>query len=113
MGYPVLHKRLKPKRGAPPKGAEAFHMDRVGEMPCIVTGSPESVVHHIMHMKGKRAGRDHRYIVPLTPELHNMGNTSVHLLGSEAKFQQIHDVDLIAEAIRLWAETLILEKTDG
>lgn len=105
MGWKPPHKRMKPKRGDTAKGLEAIHMERVGRMPCIVTGNPEAVTHHIMHMTGKRAGRDHRFIVRLTPELHNMGNTSVHLLGSEEAFQRIHEVDLVAEAVRLWAET--------
>ena len=105
MGWKPPHNRMKPKRGEAAKGIEARHMERVGRMPCIVTGNPNAVTHHIMHMTGKRAGRDHRFIVRLTPELHNMGTTSVHLLGSEAKFQLIHDVDLVAEAVRLWGES--------
>lgn len=98
----VKHKRMKPKAKAPPTAAERRHMDRVGQMPCVVTGRPGTVLHHVMHMPGKRRRRDHRFVVPLIPELHNMGDQSVHALGGEARFLEVHGVDLVAWAVREW-----------
>lgn len=78
-------------------------------MPCVVSGQRPVVIHHVMKCPGKNKRRDHRFVVPLTPELHNMGNASVHLLGSEAAFLRVHGVDLAEAAVRLWAESEQLE----
>jgi len=97
---------IKPKRKPAKPKDEAAHLERVGRMPCCVTGRSPVVVHHIMHMEGKAKRRDDRYVVPLIPELHNMGNQSVHLLGSERRFLEMHGVDLPAIARRLWEKGL-------
>lgn len=93
---------IKPKRKPPKPKAEAEHLARVAAMPCCVTGQRPVVLHHIMHMPGKATRRDDRYVVPLIPELHNMGNLSVHMLGSERRFLEVHGVDLPAKARELW-----------
>ena len=85
-----------------PTAAEQRHMDRVRAMGCVVTGSSEVVLHHVMKCPGKTKRRDHRFVVGLVPELHNMGPLSVHALGSEARFLEVHGYDLAAIAIRLW-----------
>ena len=101
MGWKVPHKRIKQ---TPCKRTMAMHVARVGQMPCLVTGAP-ACVHHVMHCTGKYTRRDDRFIVPLSPQMHNDGNLSVHGLGSEEKFLKVHGVDLVAHAQRLWAET--------
>lgn len=58
-----------------------------------------------MHMEGKERRRDHRYVVNLCPEHHNMGNQSVHLLGGEARFYAVHMVDLVLIATSEWEFT--------
>lgn len=103
----VAHNRSKPKAGAAPTAAERRHMDRVAAMPCLVTGQREVVLHHVMKCPGKRMRRDHRFVVPLTPEMHNMGDQSVHMLGSEARFLEVHGIDLAAWAVRLWEESIL------
>ncbi len=95
---------MKPK--AISKSAlEAAHLDRIGKMACVKTGRRPVVIHHIMHMPGKRCRRDHRYVVPLIPAFHNMGDNSVHGLGGEAKFKEVHGIDLVAWAVREWSVT--------
>lgn len=101
----ISQARIKPKGRIVAHGAEKRHVERIAAMPCVVTGSLPVVVHHIMHMKGKLRRRDHRFIVPLIPELHNMGNDSVHALGGEAAFLKKHRFDLVAWAIKEWEKT--------
>ena len=77
-------------------------------MPCLVSGRRPVVVHHLMKCPGKRKRRDHRFVIPLIPELHNMGNASVHLLGSEAAFERCHGLTpgfLAAWAVEQWSIT--------
>lgn len=98
----VQHARIKRKQGSPPTADERRHLYRVAAMPCVVTGKRPIHVHHVMHAPGKMQRRDHRFVVPLSPELHNMGDASVHALGGEAAFLEAHGVDLCAVAVRLW-----------
>ena len=86
------------------------HVERVAQMPCIVPGCRhQAVIHHIMHMPRplavKSTRRDDRYIAPLCPDHHNMGNESVHLLGGEAKFDDVHAIDLPGWAVREWEKS--------
>lgn len=68
---------------------------------CVAIGAPGAVIHHILaEAPGKRGRRDDMLVVKLSPCVHNMGNLSVHLLGSEAKFAQVWGVDLVAIAVR-------------
>lgn len=97
----TVHERMKPRAKAAPTKIERFHLDRIAAMGCVVTGAP-AVVHHVMHMPGKRRRRDHRYVVPLSPELHNMGDASVHSLGSEEAFRLLHQIDLVEWATTQW-----------
>jgi len=104
-GTPMARKAMRKGRRNPrlvPTSAEQRHMDRVRAMGCVVTGADEVHVHHIMVCPGKTKRRDHRFVVGLAPELHNMGPQSVHALGSEARFLEVHGIDLAAIATRLW-----------
>lgn len=67
---------------------------------CVCCGKPGTVVHHILSdVPGKIGRRDHWLVVRLTPWCHNIGDASVHLLGSEAKFQAVTGVDLVSIAV--------------
>lgn len=104
-GKPMARKAMRKGRRNPrlePTAAEQRHMDRVRAMGCVVTGASEVVLHHIMKCPGKTKRRDHRFVVGLVPELHNMGDQSVHALGSEARFLEVHGHDLAAIAVREW-----------
>ncbi len=104
-GKPMARKAMRKRRRNPrldPTPAEQRHMDRVRAMGCIVTGASEVVLHHVMKCPGKTKRRDHRFVVPLIPELHNMGPLSVHELATEARFLEVHGYDLAAIAVRLW-----------
>lgn len=97
----VGHKRLK--RAATSKTAEeAAFMEHVRGLGCLISGKP-AVIHHIMHAPGKERRRDHRFIVPLAPEFHNMGDLSVHGLGSEKAFREVWGVDLVGWALAAWS----------
>jgi len=105
---PLARKPMKRRARNPRLNAtaqERRHMDRVHAMGCVVTGAADCVLHHVMKCPGKTKRRDHRFVVGLAPELHNMGPQSVHALGSEAKFFEVHGVDLPALAVREWANS--------
>lgn len=95
-------KRGKRNKRLEPTPFEREHMDRVKRMGCVVTGSSACDLHHVMKCPGKNKRRDHRFVVGLIPELHNMGKLSVHLLGSEELFFEVHGTDLAGVAIREW-----------
>ncbi len=102
----MRHERMKPKAKAEPNAAEGRHLDRVAALGCCVPACRnEAVIHHVMSAKGKARRRDHRFVVPLCPEHHNMGRTSVHLLGSEELFYRVHGVDVERLANALWEES--------
>lgn len=91
--------------------AEQRHIDRVAVGACIGCGSHKDiVVHHIMHAPGKTKRRDHRYVARLCAQCHNMGNRSVHLLGSERAFLEATGVDLVAWAMAQWDKSCALEQ---
>lgn len=100
--------RMKRKRLSK-TALEEKHLARVAALPCCVTGKRPVVVHHLMRAPGKRTRRDHRWVVPLTDELHrNTAAESVHGLGTEAKFEAHHrlvDGYLVAWAAREWEVT--------
>lgn len=99
----VQHKRLKQRVASPPSAAERFHLDRVAIGPCVSCGTTQSIVlHHIMKCAGKAKRRDHRFVARLCATCHNMGNGSVHLLGSEAAFLKATGIDLAAWAVEQW-----------
>lgn len=113
---PLKAKRDKPRRNEgrvthkrpadPDKAQQREHLDRIGKMTCLVPKCfQDSVIHHIMHMTGKRRRRDDRFIAPLCPGHHNMEKRSVHLLGGEAAFKEEFTVDLVAWAVAQWEDT--------
>lgn len=99
----ALAKQFKPVKN---KSFLAF----VAEQPCIVTGKRNWPgqklvdVHHLTRLGPMdRITRNDRYCVPLAIELHgyDAGPYSVHRMGVDA-FEAYHEVDLTAEAERLW-----------
>lgn len=91
------HKRMKPKT-VQPTAEQRRYADFIRSKPCIVCGG-ESVVHHLME-----GGRSHDRLIPLCPRHHNMGDLSVHMLGSERKFNRVHNVSCRREYERLRRE---------
>ncbi len=97
------HKRIKPRRAEKPTPSERAHMDRVRSFGCLVCGSiPE--LHHVLHMDGKRIRRDHRYVVPLCSH-HHRSHEGLHGLGSERKFKEVYEIDLVKWAIQAWEDS--------
>jgi hypothetical protein len=103
----VQHGRIK-RKATDMNSLEEAHVEGIRKMPCVVSGKSPVVAHHLMKAPGKRCRRDHRWVVPLIPDLHNMGDKSVHALGSEAEFEREHGLApgfLIAWAKREWERT--------
>jgi hypothetical protein len=104
----IAHGRIK--RKATDKNAkEAAHLERVAGLPCCVSGKRPVHVHHLLKAPGKRCRRDHAWVIPLAPDLHNAGGSSVHALGSEEKFERVWELApgyLIETARRLWEESV-------
>lgn len=68
---------------------------------CPVCAAPGTVIHHVMADAPAKTSRRDDYVVSrLCPFHHNMGSSSVHLLGSEKAFHLLHGVNLVAIAVR-------------
>ena len=107
----VAYTRTSRKAGAAPDGPEKRHIERIAAMPCLVTGKTPVVVHHLMKCPGKQRRRDHRFVIPIIPELHNMRPESIHGLGSEEKFERVWSLApgfLAAWAIQQWEESNVI-----
>lgn len=101
----------------PATALERHYMDRVAQLPCLVPGKRPVTLHHVTaHADRKgRFARSHRLVVPLAAEYHLAGYDpsasrpiSVERLGHQG-FYKRHGIDLLAEAERLWTETLTLK----
>lgn len=93
----------------PPTKAEKRHLARVAQLPCLVSGKQPVTVHHVTARSDRigRITRSHQLVVPLAPEYHfiqHNPHTSVEAIGHQ-NFYAVHEVDLFAEAVRLWAES--------
>jgi len=84
---PVL--RIKPKLAKQPA-----HKSRVAGLGCVVCRAPAEI-HHIR--TGLQA-KDDRRIVGLCPGHHRHNADSFHQLGSNARFLEVHGIDLVIEA---------------
>lgn len=83
-------------------------MGRIAALPCLVCGAA-STVHHVTAYSDRRGRftRSHRLVTPLCPSHHLIQHgpfESVEALGHQ-KFMAVHEVDLFAEAVRLWGES--------
>lgn len=110
MGYPVNHKRMKPKAGAPPTAAEKRHMARVAQLPCLVSGERPVTLHHVTGYTDRpgRFARSHRLVVPLAARYHlyqHGPKESVEALGHQG-FCETHGIDLLREARFLENESI-------
>lgn len=84
-------------------------MERVAELPCLVSGKRPVTLHHVTGYADRmgRFSRSHRLVVPLAPEYHLIQHgpwKSVEALGHRG-FYMAYGIDLLAEAERLWNET--------
>src|SRR3546814_7087570 len=79
--------RMKPNARFPDAKVKAYWSSL--ERRCVVCKSTQdTVLHHILaRLPQKLRQRDHRFVAILCAAHHNMGDDSVHLLGSEAAFQ--------------------------
>lgn len=101
--------KVKPRKA--PTAAERRHLQRVAEMGCLVCGQP-STVHHVTSDGFQRLTRTHARIVPLCPCHHMIQfgpKESVEALG-HAGFMATYDIDLLAVADWLWAQSEKLER---
>ena len=111
MGYQVNHKRMNPKASAPPTAKEKAHMDRVAQLPCLVSGERPVTLHHVTGYADimGRLPRSHQLVVPLAPRYHLIQHgpkESVEALGHRGFFKT-HGIDLLAEAEFLRAESIM------
>jgi len=90
-----------------PTAVERRHMARVAALPCLVCGARSTVHHVTASIHGGRISRRHDRVVPLCPVHHQIQHgprESVEAL-SHRGFWLIYDIDLLAEAERLWNES--------
>lgn len=88
-----------------PDKLEKFHMNRVAEKGCLICKRP-AVIHHSLCFRP----RDHRYVIGLCPEHHNMSNNSVHMNGNERKFFKQWGIDPERWALNAWETSVAIFK---
>lgn len=95
-----------------PTAEERRHIKYVASLPCLVCHAQATVHHVTASIHGGRMTRSHQRIVPLCPIHHQAGHdpyanrpVSVERLGHRG-FWQVHGIDLLAEADRLWSERM-------
>ena len=112
----VKHGRSKPRRGA---GATKEQNDYHRALRRDITrceacmGPRDLVLHHILAEFPEKSGRrDEWYVIILCAGCHNIRTDSVHLLGSEVRFHEVHKATLKADLVtisiarlRLWLLT--------
>jgi hypothetical protein len=107
---PVSKKRAKAKRERKGTVVE-FHMDRIAGLPCLVCDVMPVQVHHVTaSIHGGRIGRTDKAVTPLCRRHHKIEfgpHESVERL-SHRGFWERYGIDLLAEAHRLWRETVVL-----
>lgn len=101
----VQHGRIKPKGRFADRHVTAYWSSL--ERRCVVcgagTGPEDTNIHHILaRLPEKVRQRDHRFVVVLCLRHHNGGPGSVHGEGTEAKFQELTGIDLVAIARENW-----------
>lgn len=104
--------RVKPRKA--PTAAERRHLGRVAELGCLVCGEP-STVHHVTSDGYQRLTRTHTRVTPLCPRHHMIqfgSKESVEALG-HLGFKATYDIDLLAAADWLWAQSEKLEANRG
>lgn len=91
------------------------HHDRVAQLGCLVCGG-DAEIHHVTGYADKpgRFRRDEWLVTPLCPWHHRLDKsasmpTSVQGLSHQGFYRE-HGIDLLAEAMRLAAETTRLAK---
>lgn len=107
---------LKASKGKGPTAMERRHFDRVAQQGCLVCGG-EATIHHVTGYADRmgRFPRSHQCVVPLCPTHHQAVfdhasmPQSVERLGHRGFYQE-HGIDLLAEATRLWAESMEAER---
>lgn len=90
-----------------PTAAEKRHMAYVASLPCLVCGG-QATVHHVTACADRigRLPRRNDRVVPLCPTHHQIQwgpRESVEALNHRG-FYEMHGIDLMAEAERLWDE---------
>lgn len=98
----VDHGRVKARGRFPDKHVKEYWSSL--ERRCVVCGAGDTVIHHILaRLPQKTRQRDHRYVAVLCASHHNMGDASVHMLGTEAAFQEATGIDLVSIAVDNWS----------
>jgi hypothetical protein len=89
--------------GKPVRDRDRNHLRFVACQPCLICGRTPSDSHHIKFAEPRAMGRkvSDRFTVPLC-RLHHR---ELHRRGNERAWWQIHGIDSLAVAARLWAMT--------
>ena len=103
-------------RGKAANAQEKRHWDYVVRQGCLVCGGG-ATVHHVTGFADRigRFPRSHHLVAPLCPQHHQAvfdnasAPQSVERL-SHRGFYQVHGIDLLKEAERLWAEFQIEDR---
>jgi hypothetical protein len=103
---------MKRSRGKAASAIEKRHLDRLTDIPCLACGRLPIERHHVTGYADRmgRLTRRNDRVVPLCAMHHRVGavggfEQSVEALNHRGFFME-YGIDLMAEAERLWNETL-------
>jgi len=92
-----------------PSAAEKRHLDRIGEMACLVC-ERDAVIHHVISNGYHRITRSHRLVAPLCVEHHDERFPySIHHLG-DREFSIVHGISLYPWAVVEWEKSAKAER---
>ena len=95
------HKRIKDTKKRAMNSSEKAHAARLASMGCVICGKPAT----IHHERRYGAPTDHRLLVPLCPEHHQIqwGKESLEYMGHE-KFEEMFKGQLDGLTLLEWAK---------
>jgi DNA recombination protein Rad52 len=87
---------------APKRIRDSEHLEYVASLPCLVCGRTPSQAHHLRFAQPRALGSkvSDEWAVPLC----NLHHRALHDCGAEETWWRAHNVDAVAEAVRLWSK---------
>ncbi|MCG7985047.1 MAG: hypothetical protein JAY90_20135 [Candidatus Thiodiazotropha lotti] len=78
--------------------SEKSYMDRVAQLPCVLTGERPVELHHVREGQGMSERASNFLVIPLSPDAHR-GPLGVHGDKTYMRIQKKEEMDLLGETI--------------
>lgn len=79
--------------------AQAQHLSRLAEQPCVLCGTKPVEIHHILEgrIKGRKSG--HWTAIPLCPDCHRGSHNGIHGNQAMLKVNKTTELELLAQTL--------------